>query len=46
MLCLAGIETRVRVDSLSLTNSRYRLGTRHYLNDHNNAVPLSMYGIR
>ena len=46
MLCLAGIETRVRVDSLSLTNPRYRLGTRHYLNDHNNAVPLSMYGIR
>ena len=46
MLCLAGIETHVRVDSLSLTNPRYRLGTRHYLNDHNNAVPLSMYGIR
>ena len=46
MLCLAGIETRVRVDSLSLTNPRYRLGTRHYLNDHNHAVPLVVYGIK
>ena len=45
MLCLAGIETRVRVDSLSLTNPRYRLGTRHYLNDHNNAVPLSIMAL-
>ena len=46
MLGLAGIETRARVDSLSLTNPRYRLGTRHYLNDHNHAVPLVMYGIK
>ena len=45
MLSIAGIETRARVDSLSLANPRYRLGPRHYLNDHNHAVPLSMYGI-
>ena len=46
MLSIGGIDTRARVDSLSLANPRYRLGTRHYLNDHNHAVPLSMYGIR
>ena len=46
MLSVAGIEAKARVDSLSLTNPRYRLGTRHYLNDHNHSVPLSMYGIK
>ena len=46
MLSIAGIETKSRVDSLSLTNPSYRLGTRYYLNDHNHAVPLSVYGIR
>ncbi len=45
MLSIAGIEAKARVDSLSLTNPAYRLGTRHYLDDHNHAVPLSMYGI-
>lgn len=46
MLSLAGIRAKVRADSLSLTNPGYRLGTRHYLDDHNHAVPLVMYGIR
>ena len=46
MLSIAGISAKARVDSLSLTNPAYRLGTRHYLNDHNHAVPLSMYGIK
>ena len=45
MLSIGGISTRVRIDSLSLTNRNYRLGTRLYLNDHNHAVPLKMYGI-
>ena len=45
MLSVAGIRAKTLADSLSLTNPRYRLGTRHYLNDHNHAVPLSMYGI-
>ena len=45
MLSIGGISTRVRIDSLSLTNPRYRMGTRLYLNDHNHAVPLAMYGI-
>ena len=38
MLSVAGIETKARVDSLSLCNKEYKLGVRHYLNDHNNAV--------
>ena len=46
VLSVAGIETRARVDSLSLCNPKYRLGVRHYLNDHNKAVPISMYGIK
>lgn len=47
MLSMAGITTpKVRQDSLSLASPAYRLGTRLYLNDHNHAVPLSMYGIR
>ena len=45
MLSIGGISTKARVDSLSLTNPRYRMGTRLYLNDHNHAVPLKMYGI-
>ena len=45
MLSIAGIRTKARQDSLSLANPAYRLGTRHYLNDHNRAVPLAMYGI-
>lgn len=45
MLSIGGISTKARVDSLSLTNRNYRLGTRLYLNDHNHAVPLKMYGI-
>lgn len=43
MLSIAGIEAAARADSLSLTNTRYRLGTRHYLDDHNRAVPLRNY---
>ncbi len=46
MLSVAGIETKARVDSLSLCNKEYKLGVRHYLNDHNKAVPISMYGIK
>ena len=45
VLSIGGIETKARADSLSLANPRYRLGTRHYLNDHNHAVPLAMFGI-
>ena len=45
MLSIGGISIRVRIDSLSLTNPRYHMGTRLYLNDHNHAVPLAMYGI-
>ena len=45
MLSIGGISTRVRIDSLSLTNPRYHMGTRLYLNDHNHAVPMAMYGI-
>ena len=45
MLSIGGISTKARVYSLSLTNPRYRMGTRLYLNDHNHAVPLKMYGI-
>lgn len=41
MLSIAGIRAKARADSLSLTNRAYHLGTRYYLNDHNNAVPLS-----
>lgn len=41
MLSIAGIRAKACADSLSLTNRAYRLGTRYYLNDHNNAVPLS-----
>ena len=41
MLSVAGIETKARVDSLSLCNKEYKLGVRHYLNDHNKAVPES-----
>ena len=41
MLSIAGIRAKACTDSLSLTNRAYRLGTRYYLNDHNNAVPLS-----
>ena len=46
MLSIGGISTKARVDSLSLTNRHYRMGTRLYLNDHNHAVPLAMYGIK
>ena len=46
MLSIGGISTKSRVDSLSLTNRHYRMGTRLYLNDHNHAVPLAMYGIK
>ena len=46
MLSIGGISTKSRVDSLSLTNRSYRMGTRLYLNDHNHAVPLAMYGIK
>lgn len=46
MLSIGGISTKARVDSLSLTNRSYRMGTRLYLNDHNHAVPLAMYGIK
>ena len=41
MLSIAGIRAKACADSLSLTNRAYSLGTRYYLNDHNNAVPLS-----
>ena len=43
MLSIAGIESAARADSLSLTNKRYHLGTRHYLDDHNRAVPLKRF---
>ncbi|WP_295428904.1 phosphoethanolamine transferase [uncultured Prevotella sp.] len=46
MLSIGGISTKARVDSLSLTNRSYHMGTRLYLNDHNHAVPLAMYGIK
>ena len=46
MLSIGGINTTSRVDSLSLTNRSYRMSTRLYLNDHNHAVPLAMYGIK
>ena len=46
MLSIGGVEAKVYADSLSLASTRYRLGTRLYLNDHNHAVPLAMYGIR
>lgn len=46
MLSIGGIKTKVNLDSLSLTNPHYKLGTRYYLNDHNHAVPLSAYGIK
>ena len=46
MLSIGGIKTRLNLDSLSLANPAYKLGTRYYLNDHNHAVPLSAYGIR
>ena len=46
MLSIGGINTKARVDSLSLTNRSYHMGTRLYLNDHNHAVPLAMYGIK
>lgn len=45
MLSLGGVSVKASPDSLSLANPRYRLGTRLYLDDHNRAVPLSMYGI-
>ena len=40
MLSIAGIRTKACADSLSLTCPSYRLGTRLYLNDHNEAVRL------
>lgn len=40
MLSIAGIRTKACADSLSLTSPSYRLGTRLYLNDHNEAVML------
>ena len=46
MLSIGGISTKARVDSLSLTNRSYRMSIRLYLNDHNHAVPLAMYGIK
>ncbi len=46
MLSIGGIKTKVNLDSLSLANPAYKLGTRYYLNDHNHAVPLSAYGIK
>ncbi len=46
MLSIGGIKTKIDLDSLSLANSAYKLGTRYYLNDHNHAVPLSAYGIK
>lgn len=46
MLSIGGIKTKLHLDSLSLANPAYKLGTRYYLNDHNHAVPLSAYGIR
>ncbi len=46
MLSIGGIKTRIDLDSLSLANPAYKLGTRYYLNDHNHAVPLSAYGIK
>lgn len=46
MLSIGGVEAKVYADSLSLASTHYRPGTRLYLNDHNHAVPLSMYGIR
>lgn len=46
MLSIGGIKTKINLDSLSLANHAYKLGTRYYLNDHNHAVPLSAYGIK
>ena len=46
MLSIGGIKTKLHLDSLSLANPAYKLGTRYYLNDHNHAVPLSAYSIR
>lgn len=46
MLSIGGIKTKINLDSLSLTNPAYKLGTRYYLNDHNHAIPLSAYGIK
>ena len=46
MLSMAGIKAEAADTTLSLTNPHYRMGTRHYLNDHNQAVPLSHYGIK
>ncbi len=46
MLSIGGIKTKIDLDSLSLANSAYKLGTRYYLNDHNHAVPLSACGIK
>lgn len=46
MLSIGGVEAKVYADSLSLASTHYRPGTRLYLNDHNHAVPLAMYGIR
>ena len=45
MLSLGGVSAKASPYGLSLANPAYRLGTRHYLDDHNRAVPLSMYGI-
>ena len=41
MLHIAGIQTPIRTDTLSLASPAYHCQRRSYLNDHNKAVPLT-----
>jgi len=45
MLGLAGLRTPYYADSLSVASKRYRMGRRHYLNDHNKAVTIDKLGL-
>lgn len=45
MLQLAGIVSPYREDSLSVASMNYRVGRRHYLNDHNEPRPLDKIGL-
>lgn len=45
LLTLAGIASDLRIDSLSLASPHFRAGERHYLTDHNEAIPLGETGM-
>ena len=46
MLGVGGVDTPYRNDSLSVVSNRFRITTRHYLNDHNRPERLDQVGFK